>query len=259
MASERERLLARYYDLEYEGYTQDVDFYVQFAKLLDPERKLPLLELGAGTGRIAIELAGVGYSVVCVDISEAMLEACEEKARARGVEERIRVVRGDMRDLEGVPGGPYNVAYCALNSFTYLASSEDQLAMLASVKKVLVQHGILLLDLTAPFPHLMPPSDGEVVHQGTYPLNNGTVVHKLVSGRGEPSKQMHHVTLVYDRESAGGTLSRVSQKLDIRWTGRYEMEGLLRVAGYELENVYGSYDLDGFGDESERMIFVARV
>jgi hypothetical protein len=37
------------------------------------------------------------------------------------------------------------------------------------------------------------------------------------------------------------------------------MELLLKLAGYSLENVYGSYDLDEFGDDSERMIFVART
>jgi SAM-dependent methyltransferase len=259
MASERERLLARYYDLEYEGYTEDVDFYVQFATLLDPDKRLPLLELGAGTGRIAVALAEAGFSVVCVDVSEAMLEACEEKARLRGVAEKITVVHADMRDLRGVPQRAFNVAYCALNTFAYLVSGEEQMAMLAGVQKALVQHGILLLDLTPPFPHLLPPSDGEVIHQGTYPVGDGTVVHKLVTGRAVLSRQLHHVTLMYDQESTNGMVTRASHQLDIRWNGRYEMDALFKLAGYEVESLYGSYDLDEFGDESERMIFVGRT
>jgi SAM-dependent methyltransferase len=259
MTTERERLLAHYYDLEYRDYEADIDFYVQFASLLDPERRLPLLELGCGTGRIALSLGEAGYRVVCVDVSEAMLEICGSAATERGVAGLVTPVRADMRDLVGVPAGPYNTAFCALNTFAYLTSTEDQLAMLSAVKNMLVPHGILLMDLTPPWPYTLAPAEGEIVLQGTYPDSDGTVVHKLVTGRAEPSTQTHHVSLMYDREAGDGVLTRTSQQLDLRWTGRYEMEMLLRLSGYSLENLYGSYDLDEFGDESERMIFVARA
>jgi len=259
MTAERDRLLAHYYDLEYASYEEDIDFYVRFADALDPGRKLPVLELGCGTGRIAVSLAEAGFGVVCVDVSDGMLEVCAGKARGRGVGRLITPVRADMHDLKGVPPGPYKLAFCALNSFAYLTGMEDQLSALSSVKGLLVQHGIQVLDLTPPWPHLLPPSDGEVIHQGTYPESDGALVHKLVTSRAEPSAQMHHVTLMYDHEASDGALTRTSQQLDLRWTGRYEMEALLRLAGYELENVYGSYDLDDFGDDSEHMIFVART
>src|SRR5213079_1622530 len=100
---------------------------------------------------------------------------------------------------------------CALNTFAYLTSTEQQVAMLGAVKALLVQHGILALDLTPPWPHLLPPSDGEVVDHGTYPDSDGALVHKLVAGREEPSGQMHHVTLMYDREESDGNLTRISQ------------------------------------------------
>jgi SAM-dependent methyltransferase len=259
MTTEHERLLAHYYNLEYATYDEDVHFYVQLAEVLDPDHKLPVLELGCGTGRVAITLAEVGFRVICVDVSQAMLDACTERAQQVRGAGSVTPLRADMRDLNGVPNGPYSLAFCALNTFAYLTSTEQQLAMLGAVKPLLVQHGILVLDLTPPWPHLLPPSDGEVVHQGTYPDNTEAIVHKLVTGRAEPSKQLHHVTLIYDREARDGKLTRISQQLDLRWTGRYEMEMLLKLSGYTLENLYGSYDLDGFGDESERMIFLART
>ena len=188
-----------------------------------------------------------------------MLAVCAEQARERGLEARVTTVRADIRSLAGVPAGPYNMALCALNTFAYLAGTEEQSAMLAGVWPLLVQHGILLLDLTPPWPHLLPPSGGEVVYQGTYPDGDAAVVHKLVTGHAEPSTQLHHVTMIYDREERDGMVRRTSQQLDLRWTGRYEMGMLLRLSGYSLEHVYGTYDLDDFGDDSERMIFVARL
>lgn len=257
-ALEREKLLARFYDLEYRNYREDLEFYRQYALAMDPQRELPVLELGCGTGRVLCALAEAGFGVVGVDCSEAMLEVCRERVGEVGASERVTLVRGDMRDLRGVPTGPYNMALCALNTFAYLGSTEDQLAMLGAVRGYLVQHGLLILDLTPPMPHLLVPSDGEVLRQGSYRNEDGTMVHKSVSGTVDHSTQMHRVTVFYDEERAGGSV-RVSEKLSLRWTGRYEMELVLERAGYHVEKVYGGYDLEEFDADSERMIFVARI
>src|ERR687884_69295 len=119
MDGERDRRLARFYDLEYREYSDDLDFYVQYAAALDPEKRLPVLELGCGTGRIALRLAKAGFQVVGVDSSRGMLDVCAERVEASGLEGRVGLAWADMRDLEGVPGGPFNLALCALNSFAY--------------------------------------------------------------------------------------------------------------------------------------------
>ena len=64
-----------------------------------------------------------------------------------------------------------------------------------------------------------------------------------MTGRAELSTQTHHVTILYDREAEDGTLNRISQSLTLRWTGRYEMELLLKSTGWTLERLYGSYAL----------------
>lgn len=256
----RERKLARFYDLEYAGYMDDVEFYVQHALAMDPEKTRPLLELGCGTGRVLVPLAEAGFRVVGVDQSVGMLEVCRERAERVGVAERVEVVRADVRDLSGVMGGPFNLAFCALNTFAYLRTTQEQVAMLRSLHPLLVQHGVLVLDLTPPGRNLLPPSDGEVLYQGSYPdAETGGVVHKFVSGYAEASRQLHHTRIFYDLEGPDGTVQRTSQEVTFRWTGRYEMELLLGSAGYRLEKVYGGYDLEEYGDDSERLIFVART
>lgn len=255
----RDLQLAHYYDLEYRDYTDDIPFYVQYASVLDPAKATSVLELGCGTGRIALGLAQAGFRVVCLDTSPGMLEICARQAQERGVASKTVPVQGDMRRPAGLPPGKYGLAYCALNTFAYLTTSADQCAMLTSVRGLMQLSGVLLLDLTPPWPHLLPPSDGEVVHQGTYPDSDSSLVHKIVTGRAELSTQTHHVTLFYDREGEDGKLSRISQSLTFRWTGRYEMELLLASTGWHFDHLYGSYDLDDFSDESERMIFAAHA
>jgi ubiquinone/menaquinone biosynthesis C-methylase UbiE len=256
---DKDRLLARYYDLEHRDFTEDLDFYVQYALQMDPKCKLPLLELGCGTGRVAIALAEAGFRVVGVDTSEGMLAVCGEKVGERGISKKLQLVHADMRDLSNVDGGPFNIAFCALNTFAYLTSTEDQLKMLRATHPLLVQHGILIIDLTPPVAHLLPPQDGEMVHHGSFDAGEKGTLHKLVSGVAHPSTQTHDVMVFYDLEGANGALSRTTQTLTLRWTGRYEMELLLQAAGYRVEKVYGDYELGEYDDASERMIFVART
>src|SRR5437868_12202785 len=165
----RDTQLARYYDLEYWDFAVDLDFYVQHALAMDPERAMAVLELGCGTGRVAIALAEAGFKVVGVDSSDGMLGVCAEQAEARKVRDKLSLIRADMRELLDVPGGPFSMAICALNTFAYLTTTEDQLAMLHGIHNLLTQHGVLLLDVTPPLPGLLPPSDGEIIHQGSYP------------------------------------------------------------------------------------------
>lgn len=258
-AKYRDLRLAHFYDLEYREYGDDLGFYTQYARMLDPLKSAPILELGSGTGRIATAIAALGFRVVCLDISEGMLEVCRQRAMARGLSERIVTVRGDMRDLASLPPGQYSLAYCALNTFAYLHTTADQIAMLTALRSRMLSHGTIILDLTPPWPHLLPPDDGEMIHQGTYPDNDGSLVHKFVTGRSQPSTQTHNVTLFYDDEAEDGTMTRTSQRLTFRWTGRYEMELLLKGTGWTLQHLYGSYDLADFDDASDRMIFVARA
>jgi len=250
---------ARFYDLEYEGYKEDIDFYVQYALALDPDRRLPILELGCGTGRILLALAAQGFRVTGLDRSPGMLSVCARHAQEQGLRERITLLHGDLRSGP-LTGGPYNMAFYALNTFAHLTSTEDQLAALGLARKELVQHGITIIDLTPPLPHLLPPSHNEVLHHGSYrDIESDAIVHKFVTGYARPAQQLHHVRLMYDVEEPDGTLRRFSREEVFRWTGRYEMELLLRTAGFKLEHLYGSYDLDDCTDDSERMIFVARA
>src|SRR5207244_3948376 len=184
---------------------------------------------------------------------------CARRAQSRGVRDSISLVRTDMRNLEGLPHATYNMALCALNTFAYLTTTADQLAMLNAVRLLLIQHGILLLDLTSPLRHLLPPSDGETLYEGSFEdPETGAILHKFVAGCAHPSTQTHEVRIFYELEERDGTSRRMTQPLTFRWTGRYEMELLLQAAGFRLEKVYGSYDLDDYADDSERMIFVAR-
>jgi hypothetical protein len=85
--------IARLYDPWSTSVIEDISFYVDEAVASGG----PVLELGVGTGRIAIPTAAAGVHVIGVDSSAGMLEVCEQRAREAGVADRIDLRLGDLR------------------------------------------------------------------------------------------------------------------------------------------------------------------
>jgi SAM-dependent methyltransferase len=87
-------VIASFYDALMANRSADVEFYVQEAV----RAGTPVVELGVGTGRIAIPTARAGIHVIGVDASLAMLEICRRRASEEGVSDRLTLAVGDFRD-----------------------------------------------------------------------------------------------------------------------------------------------------------------
>src|SRR3954469_6923638 len=110
-AGYRDLLFARFYDLEYRDYQEDVNFYLQYALALDPEMRIPILELGCGTGRILLSLAERGFGVTGIDIPPGMLAVCASRAEELGVRRPVSLVQGRIQQPGSLPGSPFGMAY----------------------------------------------------------------------------------------------------------------------------------------------------
>jgi SAM-dependent methyltransferase len=106
----------------------------------------PLLELGVGSGRLAVPLAGRGLEVHGLDASTAMLEALAAKPGG----DRVVAIRGDMATP---PAGPWSIVLVAFNTFFNLATEGDQRRCLAAVAGVLAPGGRLVLEAFVPADH----------------------------------------------------------------------------------------------------------
>jgi SAM-dependent methyltransferase len=250
--------LAELVDLDYGAFDDDLAFYESLARRTGG----PILELGAGTGRLAIALARAGYDVVALDHSAAMLERARCKAGA-GLE-RLQLIESDMRDfdlrrLAKASPAEFALAYAGYGAFHHLLTPEDQLACLRCVERHLLSDGLFVFDLRPIFATDWEAADSvPLLHDWTRTLPNGDSVTKLRAVHVERARQVQHETHYYDRVAADGPLRRVTTSVDLRFSTRYEIEGLLREAGLELEQVYGDFELAPYGDDSEYMITSAR-
>ena len=114
----------------------------------------PVLELGIGTGRLAIPLVASGTNVVGVDASPSMLEALRAKADAG----TIPTIEADMAALGDAPAlaghGPFGVVFAAFNTFFNLPTDHEQARCLAGCHDLLAPNGLLVIE------GFVPPDGG---------------------------------------------------------------------------------------------------
>ena len=105
----------------------------------------PALELGIGTGRIALPLAARGVEVHGVDASAAMVE----RLRAKPGGQAIPVTIGDFADLGGV-GASFSLVYVVFNTFFALLTQDDQVRCLTGVAQRLRPGGAFVVEVFVP-------------------------------------------------------------------------------------------------------------
>jgi len=123
---------------------EDISFYVEEALAAGG----PVVELGVGTGRIAIPTAMAGVSLIGVDSSPEMLAVCWERAREAGIAERLDLRYGDMRDppVEGT----FPLVIVPFRSMLHMETDADRRAVLRAIKRHLARDGRLIFDVFAP-------------------------------------------------------------------------------------------------------------
>jgi len=208
--------------------TADIAFYVALAQKADG----PLVELAIGNGRVAIPIAQVtGRRVIGIDTSPAMLAQARRRAAEAGVE--LELVEGDMRDL--VLAEPAALIYCPFRALLHLPAWADRRRTFERVAASLRPDGRFAWNAFA-FDHRVAAGfDG--IHQ------EKPVPHSIRYAVGD-----NRIDLTLD---GGG-------KSSLWWATKNEWLGLLDVAGFQLEALYGGFAGEPFTEESREYVFVAR-
>jgi ubiquinone/menaquinone biosynthesis C-methylase UbiE len=242
--------VADLYDIETTNL-DDVPFFVEMASKTGG----PVLELAAGTGRVAIELAKTGFDVVGLDISPRMLEIARRKTHVLPQEQanRLEWVEGDMTSFD-LPR-KFKLIFITFRSFQALLNRAEQSACLECIARHLEPEGRLVIDLFAPSYELIA-SRKRYMPLGTMELD-GKLLTRSDAVSYDWVNQLLHVERVYDITDAQDRVTRKVWKVSLRYIWRFEMELLLENAGFETEALYGYFDKREYEHDGE-MIFVAR-
>jgi len=243
---------ARFYDADYGAVDDDLTFYRELAQRAGG----PVLEVMCGSGRLLLPLARAGLRLAGVDVSGSMLSLARHRLAAANLSERVQLLEADIR--ERAPRGPFGLAIVAINSFMHLANTGDQLRALEHIHAALGPGGLLAIDLFNPDARALAEHHGALALDKSFTLADGTRVQKFVAQHVDMATQTSHVTFFYDEIDTESRVRRTTLPFTMRWLYRYELEHLLARAGFALDGLYGSYELDEYSAESELLLVVAR-
>jgi len=253
--------LARLYDLDLVEDPGDVELYRALARRTGD----PILELGVGSGRIAVALTEDGHRVVGVDHDPAMLARARARAKhaSGGAVGALSLVEADLVDAPEVEsvvaGGPYALAFIALNSVLLLTSAERQRAAISSMARVLAPGGLAVVDAWQPSPLDLVAFDGRLSLEWlrTDP-ESGKAVTKTVAAWFDPATRLVTLTTIFDEGGAGEPSVRWTRSDALRLVTVDELASYATAAGLEIEQIAGGHDLGPLEPGSERVVLLAR-
>jgi ubiquinone/menaquinone biosynthesis C-methylase UbiE len=246
-------VMSQFYDLEYAEFEDDLPLYLELAGRTGS----PVLDVGAGTGRVTLALARAGFRVTGIDESGAMLACARAKlSGGQALSRQIECVQSTAAEFNG--GGRFRLAIVALNSFRHLLTQQDQLSTLLNLRRCLTPGGVCAIDIDNPDPATLIQNNGLLVlHWEKANPSTGQFVQKWLTYETDRGTQIQDYTLIYDAIDPDGTLHRTRVAMPLRYTYRYEAQLLLECAGFAVEEVFGSYQRDPYEGDSERMILIA--
>ena len=246
-------LIAPFYDIEHAHFDEDLSLYTNFAELCGG----PLLELACGSGRLLVPLAREGYELTGVDNSASMLNLARHALERAGVVEQCTLAQENMCTV--CLGQKFRLAFIALGSFGHVCTRQEQRQTLAVVHDHLTVGSRFILDISNADVRYMEQLSGQVLHQGTWKRENGTLLSHFVSPASSPTKHLLELTHFYEEHRQGEEVQRTVITTRLYLFEKNEVELLLEEAGFAINDVYGDYELSPFEHESPRMIFIAQA
>ena len=229
--------VARGYDESTAGMFQPSVVEPAVDLLADLAGRGAALELGIGTGRIALPLAQRGIRVHGIDLSEAMVA----RLRAKPGAERIGVTVGDFATT--TVDGSFSVAYLVFNTIMNLTTQDEQVACFRNVAAHLEPGGCFVIEVGVPALQRLPP--GETVRPfNVSPTRLGFDEYDVVS-QGLVS---HHYTVV------DGRLEVFSVPFRYVWPS--ELDLMARLAGMRLRERWGGWRREPFTSDSTSHVSV---
>lgn len=245
--------LPELYDLEHGAYDEDIPFYLQTVESVGD----PVVELGCGTGRILLPIADAGFRITGVDCSGPMLDVARSVIGLAGLELQVTLLETGMTDLAAIATASVGTVLIPLNGLMHLATSGEQRTTLTEARRILDPRGQLVIDVLNPVPMRLQAWDRQVVHEGTWTREDGAIVDKFSARRVDHAEQRIDTELWYDITTADHQVQRVRSSFPMRYLSLAELTLMLEFAGFGDLQVYGSYDLDAYHDDSERLLVTA--
>jgi SAM-dependent methyltransferase len=220
------------YDRWCAGVDHDIPFYV----LACEGATGPVIELGAGSGRIAVELARHGHRVIALDAAPAMLAQAERRARRYGVGDLLEIVLGDLRDPPELP--PSERVIAPFRTFMHLTGDDERRRALTAAAGLLAEGGHFIFDVFEP-----STADIRATHDRWIARREG------ISER--PLWDAGERRLDLDVRLPGRVVS-----MTLEWRNAAEWQALCAEAGLKVQAAYSGFEGSKLTDQTGDQVYV---
>ena len=223
----------------------------------------PVLEVGAGSGRVTIPIAESGIPVHALDREPSMLQALRQKMAAlpKETQARIAITEGDMRAF--AIHNRFPLAIIPFRAFLHNQTVDDQLACLRCVREHLRPEGELAFNVFHPSLEYMARHAGafEGVWRwsGTKDLADGAYASYSEATSYDTVRQQLHSCIRCEEYGRDGLLARTFQfRLDLAYLYPSDIQRLLEAAGFDLIRISGSFEGRPLAHDGDELVVEAR-
>ena len=243
---------APYYDWENKQTVgrRDIAFWQRMAAPVDGA----ILELGCGTGRVALPLARHGARVVGIDRSASMLSRANARVKRTRVGSRVKLIRGDIRHLP-FPDKSFPLVMAPYGILQSLLDEELLMSTLKDVRRVLTKQGTFGLELVADLPAWDEYSNRVTLKSARGP--HGQPIHLIESVKQDRRKHITRFEQTFV-EGRGASKTRKTFRLAFRTLTVPQMAERLERAGLEVSALLGDYQGGPWDLRADVWIILAR-
>jgi len=251
------------YELEHEGDTDDVEFFLTLVRRLKPKR---ILELACGSGRVTQPLAELaareGFDLVGLDNAAEMLSEARRRydAAPQDVRERLTLLEGDMRHWKAVEKFDLIISPCG--SMSHLLSLQDQLDAWTQAYNNLNRSGRLVVDVSMPpmasyaDSFQVPPREILEIDRDVTDPETGNRLLRYRTMRYLPHEQRAQVRFLYDKFANSGISDHYISDFESHVYFPRELQLLFMHTGFSIESSYGDYRGRALNSRSEHIVMI---
>jgi SAM-dependent methyltransferase len=224
----------------------------------------PVLELGAGTGRITLGIAQAGVSVHALDADPEMLDRLRQKLTHQPpeVQERVGLTVGDMRRFKLAER--FALIIAPFRAFLHNVTEHDQLACLERVREHLRQGGCFAFNVFHPSLEYMAHHTGALAGiwrwRGTFPRADGGYVVRSEANRYDTVRQLVESQHRYEEYGPDGVLIRTSlHRIQLAYLYPPDVQRLLKQSGFQSVQIAGGFDGRPFENDTDELVIEARL
>ncbi len=246
---------AEWYDIFYAAADPgDIEFYHGLCRASGG----PILEIGVGTGRIALPLAREGMEIVGIDLFESMLKVAQQNAmEAAPLQGSLRLIQADMRNFDLRRKFP--VVIIPARTLLLATSEEEQLQTLCRAAQHLAPDGTMAFNLFYPDPAMLADDpDEEFLLEIVEKPDGGRYVLTAKNHFDLDSQINNGVQIAEELDPSGNVLRRQELAVVVRYLYPEQILSMCDRVGLEVIEMWGDFEAAELDEDSDEIVVLAR-